>query len=113
MHLHPSGNLEPSERDIAMTDRMQQAFSLMGIGILDHIIIGDGDRYYSFREKQEMPVGAPHYTTELGEIDLKKAYPISKESVLGQLKEAKETAGKLQKTKGRGQKHDHDLPEVV
>ena len=89
MHLHPSGNLEPSKQDISMTDRMQQAFTLMGIGIVDHIIMGDGDRYFSFREKREMPVGEPHYTSELAEVDLKKAYPLTKESVLDQLQVAK------------------------
>ena len=89
MHLHPSGNLEPSKQDISMTDRMQQAFTLMGIGIIDHIIMGDGDRYFSFREKREMPVGEPHYTSELAEVDLKKAYPLTKESVLDRLQGAK------------------------
>lgn len=89
MHLHPSGNLEPSKQDISMTDRMQQAFTLMGIGIVDHIIMGDGDRYFSFREKREMPVGELHYTSELAEVDLKKAYPLTKESVLNQLQGAK------------------------
>ena len=89
VHLHPSGDLTPSGLDIAMTDCTQQAFSLLGIGVVDHVIIGDKSKYYSFRERQEMPVGEPHYTTEIGEIDLKKAYPIRRESVLGQLKQAK------------------------
>ena len=63
-HNHPSGDLSPSGPDISMTDRMQQVFSLMGIDIVDHVIIGDNDHYYSFREHQEMPVGQPHYTVE-------------------------------------------------
>ena len=90
MHLHPSGKLTPSYQDISMTDQMQQAFSLMGIGVVDHIIMGDGDRYYSFREHREMPIGEPHYTMEIGDIDLKKAYPLRKRSVRKQLKEAKQ-----------------------
>ena len=75
-----------------MTDRMQQVFTLMGIGIVDHIIIGDNDNYYSFREHQEMPVGQPHYSAELAEIRLKEQFPLRPEptSVLDQLKEAKE-----------------------
>lgn len=97
MHLHPSGDLEPSDLDIVMTDRMQQAFSMLGIGVVDHIIMADRDEYFSFRERQVMPVGEPHYTTELAEIDLKKAYPLQRESVLGQLREAKDIAeGKAQ-----------------
>lgn len=90
MHTHPSGNLTPSTLDISMTDRMQQVFSIMGIDIVDHIIIGDNDNYYSFREHQEMPVGQPHYTAELAEIKLKEYFPLKPESVLDQLNDAKE-----------------------
>ena len=92
MHTHPSGNLTPSTLDIAMTDRMQQVFSIMGIDIVDHIIIGDNDNYYSFREHQEMPVGQPHYTAELAEIKLKEYFPLKPESVLDQLSDAKESS---------------------
>ena len=74
-----------------MTDRMQQVFTLMGIGIVDHIIIGDNDNYYSFREHQDMPVGQPHYSAELAEIRLKEQFPLLPESssVLDQLKGTK------------------------
>ena len=89
-HNHPSGELSPSRLDISMTDRMQQVFSLMGIDIVDHVIIGDNDNYYSFREHQEMPVGQPHYTEELAEIRLKEQFPLNPDSVLDQLQEAKE-----------------------
>lgn len=102
MHTHPSGNLTPSTLDISMTDRMQQVFSIMGIDIVDHIIIGDNDNYYSFREHQEMPVGQPHYTAELAEIKLKEYFPLKPESVLDQLSAAKEssrTAGRLEANK--------------
>ena len=95
-HNHPSGDLSPSRLDISMTDRMQQVFSIMGIDIVDHIIIGDNDNYYSFREHQEMPVGQPHYTEELAEIRLKEQFPLKPDSVLDQLQAAKEesrTAG--------------------
>ncbi len=102
MHTHPSGNLTPSTLDISMTDRMQQVFSIMGIDIVDHIIIGDSDNYYSFREHQEMPVGQPHYTAELAEIKLKEYFPLKPESVLDRLSDAKElsrTAGRLEANK--------------
>lgn len=101
MHNHPSGNLSPSKIDIAMTDRMQQVFTLMGIDIVDHIIIGDNDNYYSFREHQEMSVGQPHYTQELAEIRLKEQFPLKAElpkpgSVLEELSKARaeRSAGK-------------------
>lgn len=51
-HNHPSGNLLPSETDVRMTDQMQQACSLVGIPLWDHVIVGgDNSRYFSFQEK--------------------------------------------------------------
>ena len=100
-HNHPSGDLSPSAPDISMTDRMQQVFSLMGIDIVDHVIIGDNDHYYSFREHQEMPVGQPHYTEELAEIRLKEQFPLKPDSVLDQLQSAKQeaqTSGRISHT---------------
>ena len=49
-HNHPSGNPEPSEEDIAVTERLSKAGELLGIAIIDHIIIGDGI-FVSFKEK--------------------------------------------------------------
>ena len=48
-HNHPSGDPTPSVDDVALTERMQQAGSLMGIEILDHVILAD-TRYFSFKE---------------------------------------------------------------
>ena len=39
VHNHPSGNCEPSQEDIAVTERMVKCGELMGIKMLDHIII--------------------------------------------------------------------------
>ena len=39
-HNHPSGDPTPSSDDFAMTDRLVQAGSLLGIEVLDHVIIG-------------------------------------------------------------------------
>jgi DNA repair protein RadC len=41
-HNHPSGNTEPSQADIALTQRIQQALDLFDINLLDHIIVGVG-----------------------------------------------------------------------
>ena len=38
-HNHPSGNLKPSDDDIAVTKQLKQAGELLGIGLLDHIVI--------------------------------------------------------------------------
>lgn len=40
-HNHPSGNLEPSDEDIAITKRIADAGDLLGITLVDHIIISD------------------------------------------------------------------------
>lgn len=50
MHNHPSGVPTPSQNDIDVTKRMVQAGHVLGIEILDHIIIGDGN-YISLKEQ--------------------------------------------------------------
>ncbi|MHB9022789.1 MAG: RadC family protein [Armatimonadota bacterium] len=42
IHNHPSGDPTPSSEDLALTARMVQTGELVGIGVLDHLIIGDG-----------------------------------------------------------------------
>lgn len=50
VHQHPTGDPSPSSEDIAITRRLKEAGEIMGIKILDHIIIGDGE-YLSFVER--------------------------------------------------------------
>ena len=50
-HNHPSGDLTPSKDDMTATKRLQEVGELIGIDLLDHIIVGDGKRYTSFREQ--------------------------------------------------------------
>ena len=49
-HNHPSGDPEPSEEDITITHRLQEAGALLGIPLLDHIVIGTG-RSFSMRRE--------------------------------------------------------------
>jgi len=49
LHNHPSGNPEPSKEDINITKRLIEAGKIIGIEVLDHVIIGDGD-YFSLKE---------------------------------------------------------------
>lgn len=42
-HNHPSGINEPSQADCVITERIQQALALVGVRLLDHLIVGDGD----------------------------------------------------------------------
>lgn len=51
VHNHPSGDPTPSREDIQITERIQQAGTLIGIEVLDHVIIGD-KKYISFRERK-------------------------------------------------------------
>ncbi len=42
-HNHPSGNLEPSPADLALTRQLLQGAALLDIPLLDHLILGNGD----------------------------------------------------------------------
>ncbi|MEW5746007.1 MAG: DNA repair protein RadC [Nitrospirota bacterium] len=50
VHNHPSGDPAPSRDDLQVTERLKGAGEIIGIGVLDHVIIGDG-RYVSLKEK--------------------------------------------------------------
>ena len=39
-HNHPSGEVEPSAADRAVTSRLKQALALLDIRLLDHVIVG-------------------------------------------------------------------------
>lgn len=49
VHNHPSGDPSPSSDDLDATKRLQDAASLIGIPLQDHIIIGN-HRFVSLRE---------------------------------------------------------------
>lgn len=48
-HNHPSGDCTPSEEDILLTERVLEAGKVLGIQLMDHIILGEGDRFCSLR----------------------------------------------------------------
>lgn len=50
VHNHPSGDPTPSQDDLRLTKRVDEAAELVGIELLDHIVIGD-NAYISFKEK--------------------------------------------------------------
>lgn len=52
-HNHPSGNVQPSREDELITTRIIQAGEILGIEILDHVIIGNGN-YCSMKEERLM-----------------------------------------------------------
>ena len=43
VHNHPSGNPTPSAEDFAVTKRIQMSARMLGIDLIDHIVIGDGE----------------------------------------------------------------------
>jgi len=47
-HNHPSGQLEPSEEDRAITRRLAEAGNILGISLLDHLILSPRGGYFSF-----------------------------------------------------------------
>ena len=117
IHNHPSGSLEPSEADIQMTVRLHDAAEIMGITLLDSIIVGGRDEYFSFMEKEPVRFGAVTYATSLDEVNLRAAaadnraaYIEEKETSVKDrlLAEAKEKAAsqkpaaKKQQTKEKG-----------
>lgn len=50
-HNHPSGDPTPSSEDARITQQIRQAGDLLGITLLDHVIIGGGNRYVSLKER--------------------------------------------------------------
>jgi DNA repair protein RadC len=49
IHNHPSGEVEPSEEDVKITNQIVKALELVNVKVLDHIIIGKNhEDYFSF-----------------------------------------------------------------
>jgi len=51
VHNHPSGNPTPSGLDVEATLKIIESGKLLGIQVVDHIVIGDGN-YISMRRKK-------------------------------------------------------------
>ncbi len=52
-HNHPSGQLHPSQSDLAITQKLAQSAEILGIELLDHLIITK-EGYFSFEEENLM-----------------------------------------------------------
>ncbi|MFA5844762.1 MAG: DNA repair protein RadC [Coriobacteriia bacterium] len=50
VHNHPSGDPTPSGADIQLTRRLVKAGDVLGIELLDHVVVGDGETHASLRE---------------------------------------------------------------
>jgi DNA repair protein RadC len=54
-HNHPSGDPTPSAADIALTLEIHRAGQILGIDVVDHLIVGDGQ----FRSLRRLGLGFP------------------------------------------------------
>ena len=111
VHNHPTGDPTPSNDDIAITRRLREAGEIIGIKILDHIVIGQGN-YLSFIEAGYMsgnhvctasPTHAPAHKRELSAEEKHR-------NAAGALlrlirKQEKITQGELSKATGLHQSH--------
>ncbi len=52
-HNHPSGNLQPSDSDIRLTEKIKHSGEFLDIKVLDHLIVGD-EKYYSFADEGKL-----------------------------------------------------------
>jgi DNA repair protein RadC len=50
-HNHPSGDPTPSPEDVAITREIVQAGKLLDIDVLDHLVIGAGQKFVSLKER--------------------------------------------------------------
>jgi DNA repair protein RadC len=50
-HNHPSQNIQPSEADIRLTNRIKEAGTLMDVKVLDHLIIASNGTYFTFADE--------------------------------------------------------------
>ena len=51
VHNHPSGEVNPSDEDIEITNRLQEVGEIIGVNILDHIIVTN-NKVFSFKENK-------------------------------------------------------------
>ncbi len=91
-HNHPSGEMEPSEADKDLTDRLIQVGRILNIGVIDHMIISAGS-YLSFldigllEELEQSIKWVPQY--ELIERIRKEEKKIRTEAVKSEREKAK------------------------
>lgn len=53
VHNHPSGSPEPSSEDRALTKRLVTCGDILGIRVVDHLVLGEGD-WYSFADAGQL-----------------------------------------------------------
>ena len=59
VHNHPSGDPTPSQDDVHLTARLRVAGDVLAIALLDHLIVGEESRYFSFRDAGLLETSSP------------------------------------------------------
>lgn len=57
VHNHPSKDPTPSADDARLTVRLCAAADVLDLPLIDHLIVGDAGRYFSFREAGHLTSG--------------------------------------------------------
>ena len=52
VHNHPSGDPAPSSQDVDITNELISAGKFLGIELLDHVVLGSGNRFVSMNERR-------------------------------------------------------------
>ncbi|MFH1091438.1 MAG: DNA repair protein RadC [Pseudomonadota bacterium] len=61
-HNHPSGRVQPPPEDYRLTRQLTHAALVVEMKVLDHLILGKGENYYSFRDEGHLA----RYENEIG-----------------------------------------------
>jgi DNA repair protein RadC len=51
LHNHPSGNMQPSDPDISLTNKIKYALELLDMTLLDHLIVSPDNRFIAFSQE--------------------------------------------------------------
>ena len=107
VHNHPSGRLVPSVEDIGLTDRMNKICDLIGVKLVDHIIVGPGNEFYSFQEKNQMPLASLKLTKNLEDIELEGFRVAENTAVKEEKKVITLTVAECMEFHGMGEFHEN------
>lgn len=58
-HNHPSGNPQPGQNDLKLTEKLKKALATFDISLIDHIVIGS-ESYFSFSDGCATPLTDMH-----------------------------------------------------
>jgi len=85
-HNHPSGDVEPSVDDRALSERLRAAGELLGVIVLDSVIVGPSKKFYSEadgrtsvlrqHEAAQVAEGEGYACPDCGNRDVELCFPV-------------------------------------